>query len=218
MADLYTGLLAGRSLGRAATLARQKLYADPTREIGAEPVALQDWVVPTVYEAAPLTLHSTDAGPASLRITVGGSSTAVAGGVPRAPDVGFFGRDETLLALDRAFDTDRIVLLHALAGAGKSSTAAEFARWYVTTGGLDGTDGAPGVVLWTSFEHYLPLPRVLDVVGTAFTPLLERSDIHWAAITDPAVRRDLVLQVLGVVPVLWVWDNVEPVELVKMSV
>ena len=35
--------------------------------------------------------------------------------------------------------------------------------------------------------------------------------IHWQAITDPAQRRDLVLQVLAQVPVLWVWDNVEPV-------
>ena len=66
-------------------------------------------------------------------------------------------------------------------------------------------------MLWTSFEHYLPLPRVLDVVGTAFAPLLEANGIHWAAVTDPAVRRNLVLQVLAAVPVLWVWDNVEPV-------
>ena len=50
--------------------------------------------------------------------------------LPRPPDAGFFGRDETLLALDRAFDKQRIVLLHAYAGSGKTATAAEFARWY----------------------------------------------------------------------------------------
>jgi tetratricopeptide (TPR) repeat protein len=103
------------------------------------------------------------------------------------------------------------VLLHAFAGAGKSSTAAEFARWYVATGGLDDDQGTPGPVLWTSFEHHLPLPRVLDVVGTAFAPLLEANDIHWAAVTDCDQRRSLVLQVLKAVPVLWIWDNVEPV-------
>jgi MoxR-like ATPase len=53
--------------------------------------------------------------------------------VPPAPDVGFFGRDETLLALDRAFDNDNILLLHAYAGSGKTTTAAEFARWYALT-------------------------------------------------------------------------------------
>jgi len=59
--------------------------------------------------------------------------------LPNAPDVGFFGRDETLLALDRAFDKQQVVLLHAYAGSGKTTTAAEFSRWYSLTGG----DGQP---------------------------------------------------------------------------
>lgn len=203
VADLYTQLLAGKTLGQAATAGRQALAADPTRELGAEPVQLQDWVVPTVYEAAARTLvdRPTDQPP---RLTLSGGDTRADATVPGAPDIGFFGRDEALLALDRAFDTDRIVLLHALAGAGKTTTAAEFARWYTATGGA-------GAVLWTSFEHHLPLERVLDVVGVAFGPLLEANDIQWAAIADLATRRDLVLQVLEQVPVLWVWDNVEPV-------
>ena len=58
-ADLYAHLLAGRSLGEAATAARRALADDPTRQIGAAPVALQDWAVPVVYEAAPLTLLQT---------------------------------------------------------------------------------------------------------------------------------------------------------------
>ena len=64
--------------------------------------------------------------------------------------------DETLYALDRAFDLHRIVLLHAYAGSGKTATSAEFARWYALTGGVEGP------VLLTSFERRLPLARVLD--------------------------------------------------------
>ena len=56
--------------------------------------------------------------------------------MPERPDVGFYGRDETLYELDRAFDTDRIVLLHAYAGSGKTTTATEFTRWYALTGGI----------------------------------------------------------------------------------
>ena len=56
VADLYAHLLAGRPLGAAATAARRALAADPVRQIGATPVQLQDWVVPVVYEAAPLVL------------------------------------------------------------------------------------------------------------------------------------------------------------------
>jgi tetratricopeptide (TPR) repeat protein len=217
VADLYAHLLAGNSLGQAAAAARKALAADPMRQIGAVPVSLQDWAVPIVYESAPLVLlrppdHTAPLiklAPAETRAEGDGT----AGGVPRPPDAGFFGRDETLLALDRAFDTQPIVLLHAFAGSGKTTTAAEFARWYQATGGLDlpGRPEWPGAVLWSSLEHHLTADRILGMAGDFFAPLLEDSGITWAAVTDPAQRRDIVMQVLTQVPVLWVWDNVEPV-------
>jgi tetratricopeptide (TPR) repeat protein len=216
VADLYAHLLAGKSLGQAATSARRALANDPDRQIGPVPVALQDWAVPVVYEAAPLTLlepaqrevpliHLTPADSPEAAAAAGGA------GVPRPPDAGFFGRDETLLAVDRAFDTGQVVLLQGFAGAGKTSTAAEFARWYAATGGLDHPEWGRGPVLWSSFEHHLPLDRLLDAAGDAFAPLLEANSIHWQAIIGTAERRSLVLQLLAQVPVLWVWDNTEPV-------
>ncbi len=213
VADIYAHLLAGRSLGEAATAARRALAADPDRQIGAVPVALQDWAVPLVYEAGALRLIEAGAREAPL-VRLSAADEAIAdgvAGVPRAPDVGFFGRDETLLALDRAFDRQRVVLLQAFAGAGKSSTAAEFARWYAGTGGLDLPGAGRGVVLWSSFEHHLPLDRLVGTAGDQFAGLLEPNGIHWQAVTDPAERLDLLLQILAQVPVLWVWDNVEPV-------
>jgi tetratricopeptide (TPR) repeat protein len=204
MADLYAHLLAGSSLGQAATAARRALAADPVKQIGQSAVSLQDWVVPLVYEAAPLVLlRPPERDVPLIRLT---DSHAADGELPRPPDAGFFGRDETLLALDRAFDTQRAVLLHAYAGAGKSSTAAEFARWYQTTGGL-----GQGAVLWSSFEHHLSAGRAIDMVGDHFARLLEANGIAWQTITDARQRRDLVMQVLAQIPVLWVWDNVEPV-------
>src|SRR5439155_11265472 len=115
--------------------------------------------------------------------------------LPPRPDVGFFGRDETLLALDRAFDRQPIVLLHAYAGSGKTATAAEFARWYALTGGVDGP------VLFSSFEQHTPLARALDAIGQAFGAALEQAGVHWLALDD-ARRRDVALQVLRQVPVL----------------
>jgi hypothetical protein len=171
--------------------------------------------VPVVYEAASLVLLRPEERAAPLvKIDPTESGPARPGELPRPPDAGFFGRDETLLALDRAFDTQPIVLLHAYAGAGKSSTAAEFARWYQATGGLDlpgHPDWEPGVVLWSSFEHHLTADRAIGTAGDFFTGLLEANGIAWAAVTGPAQRRNIVLQVLAQVPVLWVWDNVEPV-------
>ena len=220
MADLYAHLLAGQSLGQAATAARRALAADPVRQIGAAPVALQDWAVPVVYEAAPLVLlRPPDRAAPLIRLAASGGLSGDAGEagpqtLPEPPAAGFFGRDEALLALDRMFDTNRVVLLHALAGAGKSATAAEFARWYQVTGGLNDPqhpERGPGTVLWSSFEHHLTADRVISAVGDHFADLLEANGVAWSAVTDSRQRRDIAMQVLSQLPVLWVWDNVEPV-------
>ena len=210
VADLYESLAGGSVLGEAVTLGRKQLEAQPLREIAYEPRTLQDWMVPIVYEAAPVPLFSKPAQTTELKITVSANASApsTSGLLPevqRRPDAGFFGRDETLLALDRAFDTQQIVLLHAYAGSGKTSTAAEFARWYHLTGGIDGP------VLFTSFEQYKPLAQVLnETIGRVFSDALEQSGIHWLTLTDEQ-RREVALQVMMQIPVLWIWDNVEPV-------
>jgi len=209
VADLYSGLTQGQTLGEAVTLSRKQLEAQPLREIAYAPRPLQDWPVPVVYEAAPIPLFPKPKKAKKLSITLKAGEAAAGRGnldasLPPQPDAGFFGRDETLLALDRAFDTQAIVLLHAFAGSGKTATAAEFSRWYSLTGGMEGP------VLFTSFEQYLPLARVLDKIGLVFGAALETAGVHWLALPDEA-RRDVALQVMGQIPLLWIWDNVEPV-------
>jgi tetratricopeptide (TPR) repeat protein len=208
MADLYAELITGRTLGEAVTSGRKQLDDKPLREIAFEPYSLQDWSVPVVYEAAPISLFPVQDKPESemLKITLDEDQVTPDGLDPKLlerPDTGFFGRDETLLALDRAFDTQQIVLLHAYAGSGKTATAAEFARWYKLTGGMQGP------VLFTSFEQYKPLSRVLDQIGDTFGGLLEQAGTHWLTLDDDE-RCNVALQVLKQIPVLWIWDNVEP--------
>ncbi|MGB8643675.1 MAG: CHAT domain-containing protein [Anaerolineae bacterium] len=203
VADLYGALVRGQTLGEAVTLGRKQLAANPLRSIAYDPVELQDWPVPVVYEAAPVALARPQPATAAFQITLDTKPRELQG-VPPPPDVGFFGRDETLLGLDRAFDTQHIVLLHAYAGSGKTATAAEFARWYVETGGLQGP------VLFTSFEQYKPLSQGLDTLGRVFESLLEQNRINWLALTVQD-QRGIALQILQAIPILWVWDNVEPV-------
>jgi tetratricopeptide (TPR) repeat protein len=208
VADLYAALAQGQVVGEAVTLGRKKLADQPQREIAYAPIPLQDWSVPVVYEATPLALAKPSKAK-KLTFTLRAADAAPGRGaldpdLPKAPDVGFYGRDETLLALDRAFDTQRVVLLHAYAGSGKTAAAAEFARWYALTGGIQGP------VLFTSFEQYRPLPRALDVIGRVFESVLEQNHIHWLALGDKA-RKDLTLQILKQIPALWIWDNVEQV-------
>jgi hypothetical protein len=108
--DLYASLLQGAPLGEAVTAGRKQLAAQPNRQIAFTPRPLQDWVVPMVYEAAPVKLFTGPRASQPLRITLDQNQAAEERGrlessLPRRPDVGFYGRDETLLALDRAFDT-----------------------------------------------------------------------------------------------------------------
>ena len=207
VAELYAALGRGSTLGEAVTLGRKNLADQPLREVVADPLPLQDWTVPIVYEAAPIALFAPRERRGFTAQVEAPEITAEGGldpALPPTPDTGFWGRDETLLALDRAFDNHTIVLLHAYAGSGKTATAAEFARWYALTGGIDGP------VLFTTFEQYQPLARVLDRVGEVFGQLLEPSGVHWLTLDD-SQRREVTLQVLSQVPMLWIWDNVEQV-------
>ena len=150
--QLYAALAKGRAFGQAATEGRKHLQLNPERWVGLQPRPLQDWFVPVVYEAARIELFP------------GGQPTELSDRpdldpVQRnrallryVPEEGFIGRDETLLALDRAFDSHRVILLHAYAGQGKSCTAVEFARWYSPNGGWIGVSGSVGV---TSCNHLI---------------------------------------------------------------
>ena len=208
--QLYAALAQGRPFGQAASEGRKHLARNPDRSVGLQPRPLQDWFVPVVYEASPIRLLPPKDAAASLQFDQRPELDPVQ--TNRAlrryvPDTGFVGRDETLLLLDRAFDQHPVVLLHAYAGQGKTTTAVEFARWYALTGGL----GPQPIVLLTSFETHTDLTGVLNQIGQIFAAALQASGIEWHALNDNAARRRLVLQVLRQFPVLWIWDNVEPV-------
>jgi tetratricopeptide (TPR) repeat protein len=205
--EVYAAMAKGRSFGQAATEGRKHLQRNPERWVGLQPRPLQDWFVPVAYEAAPIELL-----PASQTMTLGKQPEMDPIQNNRAllryvPEEGFIGRDETILALDRAFDSHRVVLLHAYAGQGKSSTAVEFARWYALTGGLS----EQPLVLLASFESHTDLNDLLNQIGQPFAPLLDAQGIHWGALNDADERRNIVVQILRNFPVLWVWDNVETV-------
>ncbi len=207
--QLYAALVKGRSFGEVASEGRKHLALNPDRWVGLQPRPLQDWFVPVVYEAAPIHLLPPKTAAPGLELNRPELDPAQTNPAFRryVPDTGFVGRDETLLLLDRAFDEHPVVLLHAYAGQGKSATAVEFARWYARTGGL----GPEPVVLLTSFERHTDLTDVLNQIGQTFAPVLQASSVEWYAVNDNATRRRLVLDVLRQVPVLWIWDNVEPI-------
>ena len=60
-------------------------------------------------------------------------------------------------------------------------------------------------------SSHTDLTDVLNQVGQLFGPLLQANGIEWHALNRRGQRRSLVLQLLRQIPVLWIWDNVEPV-------
>lgn len=210
VANLYAALANGLPLGEAVTLSRMELSSQPKREIAYVPRVLQDWMVPIVYESTEFVLFaktSADSKPV-LAIKVDNATNDPAELDPelkREPDKTFYGRDETLLALDRSFDTQPIILLHAYAGSGKTSTACEFARWYHLTGGIEERP------FFTSFEQRKPLLLALnDVFGRGLAGLLDQLGIRWESLHE-SQKRHVALQIMTHHPILWLWDNVEPI-------
>ena len=204
----YARLAAGASLGEAAAAARRDLFEHPARGIPGDSVDLQDWVVPVLHEPRPLRLLPPVAAETAPLFATDSTARGRSGdendGLLASPEIGFIGRDNTLLALDRAFDHHRIVLLHAYAGSGKTTTAIEFARWYRDTKGIEGP------IWFENFQNHHPLARVLDRIETNFADFLRQNNINWLTL-DIAARTEITLQILAEVPVLWIWDNVEEV-------
>lgn len=209
LAELYSELAKGFTVGEATKFARNVLADNPVREVAYESRKFSDWCVPVVYEREPVApFPEPPRVPGIAALDVG--SEAVSRNLDPEilalrPDVGFIGRDEAIHALDRAFDTQRVVLLHAMAGMGKSATGAEFARWYAFTGGIQGP------VIYSSFAHHLPLARLLDKIGQVFDTALEGAGVNWKSLIELSDRQRVAMQILQQIPVLWIWDNVEQV-------
>ena len=119
----YRALGEGEELQDAVTRARRLLMERTDR--GGLPI-MRDWCVPAVYQAAPVRLANTAA--AATR-------AAPERDLPAAPSHGFVGRDEVFVELEAALTVSAHAILRAVPGAGKTSAATEFARWYVRTGG-----------------------------------------------------------------------------------
>jgi len=208
MARLYESLMKGEVLARAVAIAREELRSNSQRSSPIGEIELRDWIVPVLYEAAPVHLTTQPLSGLRLDPDILEDQQAKAGAelnCPEQPAFGFVGRDDIMHELEHAFQTETIVLLEGMAGVGKTEAAVGFARWRTETGALDGP------IFFFRFEHYLPLAQVCDRVGQVFQQDIKAQlQVEWNLL-EAEQRRQVVLSILKQVPCLLIWDNFEPV-------
>ncbi|NJL27590.1 MAG: CHAT domain-containing protein [Thermoanaerobaculia bacterium] len=204
--SFYRELARGGRIGEAMDAGRRKLFADSKRfassvrpgarrQSDSEPVqpglALRDWFVPVLYQ------READPAPfAGVEPAAASPVAVVDDGFPEPP-YRFVGRSRELWELERELRRRRVVVLHGLAGEGKTALASETARWLRRKGLFERA-------IFVSFEGGGGLDAAVSSMGW----LLEGADFAQRPQPEQAPA---VLAALAKVPTLVVWDNFESV-------
>ncbi|ETX00778.1 MAG: hypothetical protein ETSY1_09935, partial [Candidatus Entotheonella factor] len=201
----YRELARGRTIGQAMEHGRGALIAQPDRWLAYGPqgqtIQLQDWFLPQLYQrggdmalVGTVTQDTVHEAPVANRPLF--STGNEIGAFPHPPLYDFHGRARELYHLERAFRTDRAILLHAMGGMGKTALAREAAQWLTRTGLF--RHGA----CFLSFEQPVTAERIVQVLGT----YLEGHAFESLSQDEQYNRARALFQSHDV---LMVWDNFE---------
>ncbi|MFK0730827.1 MAG: tetratricopeptide repeat protein [Gloeotrichia echinulata HAB0833] len=199
---LYHELVRGGSIATAVAVGRKSMSIDKLRPSPKGNLALQDWLVPVLYQQEPYTpFVPKQQAPSFLELMAQADNTPASSkavGLPDESAFGFIGRDYEILRLERAFRHNHVVLVQGMGGVGKTELTGGFARW------LDDTQGRTGGIFFTSFEQGATLIQVINQIGRALGG--ERFSQKTSEQQEALVR-----QYLQTNPCLLIWDNFEPV-------
>ena len=196
----YRALFAKGSVPEAARCGRTELRAHPQRSRIAPQVKLRDWLVPVVYQQGE-DFH--------LTFPDGDGQQPPAQQQPKSAELpddakldiryDFTGRDGALLELERAMRRKPAgILIHGLAGIGKTTVARAFIRWLRDTAGLG--HGC----FWFTFNEIHTAAHVLNEMGrTLFGPQFGLGKIQDSI--------DSLAEAFREHPFVIVWDNFESV-------
>jgi tetratricopeptide (TPR) repeat protein len=161
----YQELAEGKRIGTAMLAGQQALYSDTYRgkTLGAGELHLQDWFVPVLYqeEHDPQLVTRLPAKDV-LELQEKGRTLSL-GELPAPPAHDFVGRSRELLALERLLVGEPYAVVRGQGGEGKTTLAAELARWSVRVGRFRRA-------AFVSLEHYTDARGVLDSLGRQLVP------------------------------------------------
>jgi len=206
MTALYQALFDGAPLPAALRRARLALHNEKGRRVYYDQrVALEDWLLPVVYENRPVALELTPPDAEALA-----ARFQQRAGRYRAPDptYGFHGRDLDILRIERRLLGHNLLLIRGMAGAGKSTLLRHLAQWWQTTRFI-------GRAWYLTFETTTwPLARLLHHLalgeeGRPGSALLTAAEAAgWSALPDEA-QRELIIERLRGTRHLLILDNLE---------
>jgi len=158
--QFYAELARGARVGAAMLAGQQALFADRRRGkiLGAGQLRLQDWFVPVLYQEAHDPQLITKIPPREVQQLAATQRRLSLGEVPEPPAHYFQGRSRELLALERLLYRHRWVVVRGTGGQGKTTLAAELARWLVRTVRF-------ARAAFVSLEHHRDARAVLDTLG-----------------------------------------------------
>ena len=196
----YAALFRNGDPAWAIRAGRRAMYAHPERPCFYGECPLQDWIIPQLYQQVS----------AEERIlpAVGKASRTREDAFPdelrKIGDYGLIGRGREIHDLERILQrrTQAGILIHGMAGAGKTTLAKGFLQWLRDTSGLREADGADCPVFWFNFQEIHSAEAILNPLADAFLGETART-------MEPGQILDALTGILKTRRAYLVWDNFE---------
>jgi hypothetical protein len=200
----YADLAQGARVGRAMLAGQRALFADTWRgkSLGLGELRLQDWFVPVLYQEEQDPQLITRSSPKAVRQLEAKKRRLRLGDLPEPSQHAFQGRSRELLVLERLLHREPWAVIRGTGGQGKTTLAAELARWLTRTGRF-------AQAAFLSLEHYRNARAVLDTLGRQILPEGNKYSVAGFRDLDEALQP--VERALADEPTILVLDNCESV-------
>lgn len=190
----YASLFQKGDISEAVKSGRKAMLDVKKRDTFMGKTDLHDWIIPVLYtqnagiQPLPKIDKSTVEAESILPLEV-----------TQLRRANFIGRSTSILLLEHAIQMkETAILIHGMAGEGKTTLAQGFLQWLESTGGLV---NAP---IWFSFERIHSASYVIDTLTNKLLGI--------QAMALPLEKKLLaIVKALKSTPIVMVWDNFESV-------